>query len=46
MGSDCQWGQDFFGGNESVLTVIVVIDAQLCDYANNREIVHFKWIIV
>lgn len=31
-----------FGGDESVLKLIVVLVAQLCEYTKNHSILHFK----
>ena len=33
-----------FTGNENVLKLIVMMNAQLFDYTNKHRIVHFKWV--
>lgn len=39
-----QMGISFFGSDESVLKLIVVMVGQLCKYAKCHLIWHFKWV--
>ena len=35
-------GKVYFGGDENILKLVVVTDAQLCEYTKSDQIVQFK----
>ena len=44
LGSDFENHEVSFRAAENVLNLILVMDAQLCEYVRNHRVVHFKWL--